>query len=284
MRWVWPYSGLPSQGGRFALVSRGRAGLCDAFTRWPWVCPQCPCACTAATSYAEGALRNESGQSDLLLATRPGLGPSLFHWESQSTTTAASPTGQRTTHHETRGSRVLLFVHVAAGFCEAAYRREGAAPGVSPSRFDFWGLLGTRAMRGSGRWRFGGGWRGPFRRGGCSGRGWGHSEGEVMPQVQGGVSNRGSQVGGHRSVVIACSVPSGGEEAQGRVEVIFFGRGTTCYAACCLWFGVYLGLTYIHDQRLATSRNQRQISRRIQRRFAGNPPAAKASFFSQDGR
>jgi len=27
------------------------------------------------------------------------LGPSLFHWESQSTTTAASPTGQRYIHH-----------------------------------------------------------------------------------------------------------------------------------------------------------------------------------------
>ena len=38
------------------------------------------------------------------------LGPSLFHWESQSTTTAVSPTGQRTIHHEARGSRVLLFV------------------------------------------------------------------------------------------------------------------------------------------------------------------------------
>ena len=37
------------------------------------------------------------------------LGPSLFHWESQSTTTAASPTGQRYIHHEARGSRVLLF-------------------------------------------------------------------------------------------------------------------------------------------------------------------------------
>lgn len=38
------------------------------------------------------------------------LGPSLFHWESQSTTTAASRTGQRYIHHEARGSRVLLFV------------------------------------------------------------------------------------------------------------------------------------------------------------------------------
>ena len=37
------------------------------------------------------------------------LGPSLFHWESLSTTTAASATGQRTIHHEARGSQVLLF-------------------------------------------------------------------------------------------------------------------------------------------------------------------------------
>jgi hypothetical protein len=37
------------------------------------------------------------------------LGPALFYWESQSTTTAASPTGQRTIHHASRGSRVLLY-------------------------------------------------------------------------------------------------------------------------------------------------------------------------------
>ena len=31
------------------------------------------------------------------------LGPSLFHWESQSTTTAASATGQRYVHHQAPG-------------------------------------------------------------------------------------------------------------------------------------------------------------------------------------
>jgi superfamily II DNA or RNA helicase len=36
--------------------------------------------------------------------------PSLFHWESQSTTTATSPTGQRYQHHRERGSTVHLFV------------------------------------------------------------------------------------------------------------------------------------------------------------------------------
>ncbi len=34
----------------------------------------------------------------------------LFHWQSQSTTAAESPTGQRHIHHRERRSRVLLFV------------------------------------------------------------------------------------------------------------------------------------------------------------------------------
>ena len=34
----------------------------------------------------------------------------LFHWQSQSTTAAESPTGQRYIHHVERGSQVLLFV------------------------------------------------------------------------------------------------------------------------------------------------------------------------------
>jgi hypothetical protein len=38
------------------------------------------------------------------------LNRELFHWESQSTTSAASPTGQRYLQHRERGSHVLLFV------------------------------------------------------------------------------------------------------------------------------------------------------------------------------
>ena len=75
--------------------------------------------------HREGVLWHEPSQTDLLFVTLNkseslfspttryrdlALGPALFHWESQSTTTAASPTGQRYIHHETRGSRVLLFV------------------------------------------------------------------------------------------------------------------------------------------------------------------------------
>ena len=34
----------------------------------------------------------------------------LFHWQSQSTTSDTSPTGQRYIHHKERGSKILLFV------------------------------------------------------------------------------------------------------------------------------------------------------------------------------
>jgi hypothetical protein len=38
------------------------------------------------------------------------LSPDLFHWESQSTTSSSSPTGQRYIHHRERHSHILLFV------------------------------------------------------------------------------------------------------------------------------------------------------------------------------
>jgi superfamily II DNA or RNA helicase len=38
------------------------------------------------------------------------VSPTLFHWESQSRTATASPTGQRYINHRSRGSKVLLFV------------------------------------------------------------------------------------------------------------------------------------------------------------------------------
>lgn len=38
------------------------------------------------------------------------IGETLFHWQSQSTTSAESPTGQRYIHHKARGSQVALFV------------------------------------------------------------------------------------------------------------------------------------------------------------------------------
>jgi superfamily II DNA or RNA helicase/HKD family nuclease len=41
------------------------------------------------------------------------ISPTEFHWESQSTTREASPTGQRYVEHRQRGSAVLLFVRVS---------------------------------------------------------------------------------------------------------------------------------------------------------------------------
>lgn len=38
------------------------------------------------------------------------INESLFHWQSQSTTAADSPTGQRYIHHRNKGTKVLLFV------------------------------------------------------------------------------------------------------------------------------------------------------------------------------
>ena len=75
--------------------------------------------------HREGVLAHQASATDLLFITLRksealfspstryrdlALGPSLFHWENQSTTTASSATGQRYVHHQARGSRVLLFV------------------------------------------------------------------------------------------------------------------------------------------------------------------------------
>lgn len=38
------------------------------------------------------------------------VSPRLFHWQSQSTTSAESPTGQRYIHHRREGGNILLFV------------------------------------------------------------------------------------------------------------------------------------------------------------------------------
>ena len=75
--------------------------------------------------HREGGLWHQPSSIDLLFITLRksealffpstrfrdlALGPSLFLWESESTTTAALPTGQRYIHHAERGARVLLFV------------------------------------------------------------------------------------------------------------------------------------------------------------------------------
>jgi superfamily II DNA or RNA helicase/HKD family nuclease len=64
------------------------------------------------------------------------ISPDLFHWESQSTTSVQSPTGQRYLNHQKRGTHVFLFVrhrkHEAGR--TAAYTCLGAAEYVSHER------------------------------------------------------------------------------------------------------------------------------------------------------
>ena len=56
------------------------------------------------------------------------LGRALFHWESQSTTTASSPTGQRYIHHAARGSRMLLYrCAEACGYVREQRKQDGRA-------------------------------------------------------------------------------------------------------------------------------------------------------------
>ena len=72
-----------------------------------------------------GVIRDERTNSDLFFVTLQksereyspstlykdyALSPTLFHWESQSTTTQHSGTGQRYIHHRQRGGNILLFV------------------------------------------------------------------------------------------------------------------------------------------------------------------------------
>ncbi|MDI9406484.1 MAG: DUF3427 domain-containing protein [Chitinophagaceae bacterium] len=92
--------------------------------------------------HREGVLWHQASATDLLFITLRksealfspstryrdlALGPALFHWESQSTTTASSPTGQRYIHHEARGSRVLLFVR--------EQRKQDGRPGAPTEPF-----------------------------------------------------------------------------------------------------------------------------------------------------
>jgi superfamily II DNA or RNA helicase len=114
--------------------------------------------------HREGVLWHEPSQTDLLFVTLNksealfspstryrdlALGPTLFHWESQSTTTAASPTGQRYIHHEARGSHVLLFVR--------EHRREGGRAGGVTEPFRCLGFVRYESHEGERpmaiRWR-----------------------------------------------------------------------------------------------------------------------------------
>jgi hypothetical protein len=61
----------------------------------------------AARRSARGTL--PGGQASTLYKDY-AISPTLFHWESQSTTTQQSKTWQRYIHHRKRGGNILLFV------------------------------------------------------------------------------------------------------------------------------------------------------------------------------
>jgi len=133
-RSIWRRSGWPN-----SVFRRSAGPLKRSSTR------------AETTNHREGVLWNQPSQCDLLFITLNkrkalfspttrtrdlALGPSLFHWESQSNTRADSATGQRTIHHASRGSPVLLFVREARGFHAAGHRKEGGRAGgvTEPSR------------------------------------------------------------------------------------------------------------------------------------------------------
>lgn len=68
------------------------------------------------------------------------LSPELFHWESQSTTNSASPTGQRYINHRKGGSNVLLFVR------ESKTNSLGTSPYVFLGPADYVTHEGSRPM------------------------------------------------------------------------------------------------------------------------------------------
>ena len=99
----------------------------------------------------EGATHNNETASDLFFVTLEkteeryspttlykdyAISPELFHWESQSLTSQASPTGQRYIHHRQNGTNILLFVRRRwkVGNRTAPYMFLGLADYVSHER------------------------------------------------------------------------------------------------------------------------------------------------------
>ena len=98
------------------------------------------------------------------------LGPPLFHWESQSTTTASSPTGQRYVHHSARGSRVLLYRCAEACGYVREQRKQDGRPGAPTEPFVCLGFATNESHEGERPMAWGnlcGGWSGRSRRRGC---------------------------------------------------------------------------------------------------------------------
>ena len=102
----------------------------------------------APRNFQAGVLKADDWKSDALLVTLRkseadyspttmyrdyAISPTLFHWESQSTTSVTSPTGQRYLHHRDCGRHILLFAreHKESDLGTAPYLFLGAAQYVN---------------------------------------------------------------------------------------------------------------------------------------------------------
>ena len=77
--------------------------------------------------------KSEADYSPTTMYRDYAISPTLFHWESQSVTSASSPTGQRYLNHRRNGTNVLLFARQrkANSLGTAAYLFLGPASHVS---------------------------------------------------------------------------------------------------------------------------------------------------------
>ncbi len=98
------------------------------------------CESANADAFLITLKKTETDYSPTTMYRDFALSPKLFHWESQSTTSSASPTGQRYIHHSQRGSHILLFVR------ESRSNALGTSPYVFLGPADYVSHEGNRPM------------------------------------------------------------------------------------------------------------------------------------------
>jgi superfamily II DNA or RNA helicase/HKD family nuclease len=98
------------------------------------------CESANADAFLITLKKTETDYSPTTMYRDFALSPELFHWESQSTTSSTSPTGQRYIHHRHRGSHILLFVR------DAKTSALGTAPYVFLGPADYVSHEGDRPM------------------------------------------------------------------------------------------------------------------------------------------
>jgi superfamily II DNA or RNA helicase/HKD family nuclease len=98
------------------------------------------CESAKADAFLITLKKSDSDYSPTTMYRDFALSPDLFHWESQSTTSSTSPTGQRYIHHRERGSYILLFVR------QAKTNALGTSPYVFLGPADYVSHEGDRPM------------------------------------------------------------------------------------------------------------------------------------------